>query len=136
MSCGRFGFIPIDSKSFSVSGGMFCFILSISNLLYCSSKISFVLFSISIANEFIGIKFNNVKKKKKSANFFTKPFICSSEFLNFKFVFYLRYISFSKVLIKLSNIGRLNKTIAIFPASSTLLEIEENPESLHVSDAI
>lgn len=136
ISCGRFGSIPIDSKSFSVSCGIFCFILSISRLLYCSFKISCVLFSVSIPKQTRGRKFKNVKKNKKTANFFIKPFIFSSDFLNFKFVFYFKYISFSKVLIKLSNIGRLNKTIAIFPASSTLLEIEENPESLHVSDAI
>ena len=85
ISCGLFGSIPIDSKSFCVSCGMFCFILSISRLLYCSSKIFCVLFSISIAEQEMGIKFKNIKKKKKTANFFIKPFIFSSDFLNFKF---------------------------------------------------
>ncbi len=40
------------------------------------------------------------------------------------------------VLIKLSSIGSVSKTIAILPASSTLLAIELNPQSLHVSEAI
>ncbi len=40
------------------------------------------------------------------------------------------------VLIKLSSIGNVSKTIAILPASSTLLAIELKPRSLHILKAI